>query len=68
MAITHTGRVDSRPQNGRDAFVQQEADWLGVTVQQFLRYHDVVPCECRENGCEGWRVVYKVTGRRRGEA
>lgn len=52
----------------RDKFIRREAKRLGVTEERFLRFHDVASCECRERGCNGWQVTYKITARGRGEA
>lgn len=61
MEPVHTG-------NGRklseEAFVQECADRVGTTPEHVREWHRIVPCECGEAGCPGWRAVWKSAAQR----
>jgi hypothetical protein len=41
----------------REEFEQQYAERSGITVEELRIYRTVLPCDCGEEGCEGWQMV-----------
>lgn len=51
----------------RDKFVRKEAARSRFTVEEFLEFFDVQPCECGARKCKGWGVRWKFGAERRRE-
>ena len=53
----------------KDEFEQGYAERSGVTVE-WLRDNDycAFPCDCEEDGCNGWQMVHKFTTESKVEA
>ena len=48
----------------RDEFEAECIALSGGTVELLREYHDIVPCDCGEFDCPGWKAVYRLKNKR----
>jgi hypothetical protein len=41
----------------RDEFLRRYASNSGAPAEYILEQRTAIPCECREDGCDGWQMV-----------
>jgi hypothetical protein len=40
-----------------DDFERAYAERSGISVEELRRYRTVRPCDCEEEGCDGWQSI-----------
>lgn len=43
----------------KEEFIKYCAESEGCTVEEIMKYNEILPCNCEYQGCKGWRLELK---------
>ena len=64
VAMKNTEVSLRETQLSEDEFISRycrNSGFSAITAKEFMDKHNAVPCNCGENGCNGWQMQLKAT-------